>query len=259
MKPGGLNWICRYPRGKLLVDAAEGDSSASQLVSQVRDARLDQAWGLKAKSAQKEGCWQVLLESRELPNTEATSVIAAFMAHDPTRTLPKIARFRPVAVVIADSGEIAHPWPTDGNGVRRSGRLLWFLDQNNDIGQISWPKVAMRAKVEPKELVARAARLTVHDQIEAFRSTAPAGDCELCREPMGGLLHVDHIVPFDELLDDWVQSVGTYESVAQNASNPPDCDPQLGTDAVPSWSAWHRERARLRMTHKSCNLRRPRT
>jgi hypothetical protein len=241
-----------------LVAAAEGAPDAESGLSTVRHPVIDAALTQSSIEKQKDACWAALMEARLAGGRDATNVIGALLANDPDRTLPKIAVHRPVAVVVADKGERFDPWPRDDNGMRRKGRLIWFLDSDGEIGQVSWLKVVERAAPSHGERVARVARLIVHDQVHAARENWTTADCPCCGAPMSGETHVDHVQPFADLLDEWVSGNGGYESVAAEITNPPDGDPTLPDGLANSWSAFHAARAELAMTHATCNLRKGR-
>jgi hypothetical protein len=194
-----------------------------------------------------------------MPSLEATDLLASFFAHDPVRTLPKIEAYGPAAVMIAADGEAVHLRPTL-NGRPLGGRLMWFLDAEAGIGQISWPKVAARRQPNDHELIARVARLVVHPQIVAYRTATRSPNCWLCDRPITGVSHVDNMRPFVDLLEDWLASVpGGRNTVAAAIVSPADGDPRLtDVNLETAWSRWHEERAELALTHSTCNLRRPR-
>jgi hypothetical protein len=253
-----IDLITDRPTWRTITAAAEGDRVAIDNLATLTHPLLDLAWSAGSKAKVRDAAWQAIVSARSnMTSEEATDFFAAFFAHDPVRMLPKIDALRPVAVVVAGEGENFDPWPTR-NGVRLSGRLIWFLDADDNVGQVSWPKVAGRERVSGSELIARATRLAVHDQIAEFRAATPTATCHLCDHVIEERSHVDHVNPFADLVEEWVESNGGSEAVAGQITNPADGDPVFPEQLRDAWVRFHQDRAVLTHAHPQCNLSRGR-
>lgn len=253
-----IDLITDRPTWRTIIAAAEGERVAIDNLATLEHPLLDLAWTAGSKAKVSEAAWQAIVAARtNMSSEEATDFFAAFFAHDPVRMLPKIDALRPVAVVVACEGENFDPWPTR-NGVRLSGRLIWFLDADDNVGQVSWPKVVGRVRVSGSELIARATRLAVHDQIAQFRAATRTETCHLCHNLIEERSHVDHVHPFADLVGEWVDSNGGSEAVVGQITNPADGDPVLSGELRQSWVSFHRDRAVLALAHPRCNLGRGR-
>jgi hypothetical protein len=143
--------------------------------------------------------------------------------------------------------------------VRSNGptRGFWIVRTDGTHIDISWV-VALKVGGAPtdKENAAAATRFEIRDQIAACQHSYV---CELCGLPIRGYdaTHVDHVVPFDSLLSDFLTLLGlTYADIKTHS---------IGTRRVMSdtnqrqwWRAYHQKMAILRMTHDTCNLSRER-
>jgi hypothetical protein len=246
------------PKWRTIIAAAEGERVAIDNLATLTHPLLDLTWNAGSKAKVRDAAWQAIVAARtDMSAEEATDFFAAFFAHDPVRMLPKIDALRPVAVVVAGEGENFDPWPTR-NGVRLRGRLIWFLDADDNVGQVPWPKVAGRERVSGPELIARATRLAVHSQIAEFRAATPTATCHMCNNLIEERSHVDHVYPFADLVGEWVDSNGVSEAVAGQITNPADGDPVLPGQLRQCWVSFHRDRAVLAHAHPQCNLSRGR-
>lgn len=253
-----IELITDRPTWRTIVAAAEGEREAIDHLATLTHHLLDLAWTADSKAKVRDAAWQAIVAARtEMSPEEATDFFAAFFAHDPVRMLPKIDAIQPVAVVVACEGENFDPWP-NRNGARLKGRLIWFLDADDNVGQVSWPKVAGRERVSGPELIARAARLAIHDQIVEFRKATPTATCHLCDNVIEERSHVDHVYPFSDLVEEWVESSGGLEAVAYQITNPADGDPVLPGQLRDTWVSFHQDRAVLAHAHRQCNLSRGR-
>jgi len=123
---------------------------------------------------------------------------------------------------------------------------------------ISWVVALMPdGRPKPKHDVSAAARYEIHPQIHGHHDQGPCQSCPLCGLPMQRRVnvHVDHAVPFDGLLDDFLENRGLdYADIAIR---------DLGLDSefadralAQTWQAHHQAKAQLRLTHAACNLAR---
>ena len=137
-------------------------------------------------------------------------------------------------------------------------RGLWIVRIDNSEIDISWV-VALMPQGRPavKHDVSTAARYEVFPQIHAHHESGDCSVCPLCFVDMrrGAGLHVDHKIPFTNLLADFLAANGlTYEGI---------CIEDLGIDSrfkdrtlASAWQDYHRHNAVLRLTHAQCNLSR---
>ena len=245
---------------QIAVEAAAGDATATERFMRLTHPLIEEAWSQGTQRARKEVAWQTLMATRTMSVREATAVMAGFFARDPLRTLPKIDHYRPVAVMVAEAEEAVAERPTDDRGRPRTrGRLIWLLGALGETGEISWPKIVTQAGPSDREIVARVARLAIRSHIDEFRASSPSMWCHLCRQVIDGPGHVDHVVPFVDLLDDWLCEVGGESAVVKAIENPVDGNPRFTDDDLErSWFHWHRQHAELAMAHDHCNLSRKR-
>ena len=143
------------------------------------------------------------------------------------------------------------------------GHFCLVRDGGESHEDISFHKCLTPPK--PRDLLLRACRCAINDQILEARENIFAGtEPVLCAmHGCGKLLkndattHLDHIIPFVRLFDDWLgerapesiatRSVGTERAFAASA-NAEEAD----------WCRIHAERAHLRAVCARCNLCRPR-
>lgn len=252
---GGESW-------RTLLRAAAGEEHD---LKSLQHALLDEAWEKSTKKARKDACWRALMAAREMDTAEATTLLAAFFAHDPDRTLPKIAACRPVSVAVAENEPTALKRPNYGGGFVK-GRVIWLIDDQDEPYDLSWIKVhgCPPEKVKAKERISRVCRVAVNDQVLTFRRrvSLPA-QCGICGGPMnhaGPLLHVDHVTPFDVLCQEWVELHGGGEDIFNKIENPVNGPPRFTDHGLETdWSSFHRARSELRLVHYGCNLARKKT
>lgn len=138
-------------------------------------------------------------------------------------------------------------------------RGFWFVREEGDI-DISWV-TALKPGGRPtlKEDVSAAARYEVVPQIHGHHATGPCDSCPLCGQLMwrGIGVHVDHEIPFVDLLVGFLEAHGlTYEDIAIEDLG---LEARFADRAIgEAWQAYHQSHAKLRLTHDTCNLSRPR-
>lgn len=126
-------------------------------------------------------------------------------------------------------------------------------------------RTALNGTLSRKAAVRAAMRHAIRPQVDAFRRShfdqhADADGTVLC--PLTGLrvrtsgAHVDHIEPFAELADRFVETCGGFEAIRLGTSR--DHPGPALTNPVQRdvWQAYHAQTARLRVVHASANLAR---
>ena len=140
-------------------------------------------------------------------------------------------------------------------------RGFWITRVDGTMTDFSYRK-ALDGAPNQRTLVLSALRREVREDIDAFRREVFALDphpvCPLTGQPLafGPDAHVDHSDPtFVELAEGWVLTQGGWDAV--NVC-PDDGPGQRLVDHAQhaDWIAWHRQRARLRVVHRSANLAR---
>lgn len=149
--------------------------------------------------------------------------------------------------------------------VRRSTygtRGFWII--RTDGTEVDFSYLTALSGAPSREKTAKAAlRQEVGWQIAAFRDrhalSEGSADCGLCSEPVtADSVHVDHDDPtFDQLATRFAESVGGWDQLAV------ECFGDVGRrlrdrSLAAAWQSLHETTARLRLTHRRCNLTRPR-
>jgi hypothetical protein len=152
--------------------------------------------------------------------------------------------------------------------VRRSEfgtRGFWLIRRDGSIVDFSY--ITALDGQPSVEAEARAAlRWEINDQILAFRDVHAADlvggtvACGLCRQPMTpDNVHVDHHEPtFDELASRFAGVLGGWDRLVVEWVGATGRRLQ-NRDHGDVWQIFHRQTARLRLTHRRCNLARART
>lgn len=137
-------------------------------------------------------------------------------------------------------------------------RGFWIVSTDETAIDISWI-VAMQpnGRPTPQHDVSYSARFEIKGQIDEYHKNGLCEQCPLCNQEMIRKLnlHVDHEIPFKQLLVDFLYSKGfTYEQVQIQdlGLNSRFADRELATE----WQLYHQASATLRLTHDKCNLSR---
>ena len=137
-------------------------------------------------------------------------------------------------------------------------RGFWIVRTDGTSIDISWPTAMQpHGRPSPQNDVSYSARFEIKNQIDAHHKGGICNLCPLCDREMerGVNLHVDHAVPFKQLLADFLHSKSlTYEQVAIEdlGLSSRFADHGLGAE----WQTYHQSHASLRLTHGKCNLSR---
>lgn len=137
-------------------------------------------------------------------------------------------------------------------------RGLWLVRTDDSEIDISWV-VALMPDGRPavKHDVATAARHEVVSQIHTFHREGECDLCPLCGSEMtrGLFVHVDHEVPFADLLEAFLRDRTLDYADVDIEDLGVSCRFRDRTLAQ-AWQDHHAQVARLRLTHKQCNLAR---
>ena len=142
------------------------------------------------------------------------------------------------------------------NGMK--GHHVKVLTEENRDGEfISWIKCVTQKRSTPRELLTRALRWSIEDQIQEFRVKNPEQIC-LCCKTTAGPFHVDHVILFKSLITNFLKdkkegdipltfSDDQYKIVFKSE------DMMFQRE----WGEYHREHSELRWLCSRCNLTRP--
>lgn len=137
---------------------------------------------------------------------------------------------------------------------------LWIVRTDNSEVDISWV-TALKPDGRPsvKEDISNAARYEISDQIHSYHDRGECNLCDICGKIMirGNKLHVDHIIPFEKIFLDFLESSKiTYSNISVKDIG---VETEFNDrDFAHNWKEFHKNNATLRIVHKECNLRRQR-
>ena len=139
-----------------------------------------------------------------------------------------------------------------------SSRGFWIVRTNGSATDISWcVALAPGGCPSVKQEVASAARYEVRPQILEHHKHGTRAVCTECQLPMKRQddLHVDHIMPFDGLLTNFIieRGLGVDQIEIQDLGLQSQF---LDRDLGIQWQNFHRRHATLRIVHAKCNLSR---
>lgn len=130
---------------------------------------------------------------------------------------------------------------------------------------VSWRKCVSRHEFTQRAKLRRAMREAVDVQVRAsrdywLRTAAICGLCALPIEPGSDDVHIDHVVPFEQLVREFLKSYPTPAptSFDENPETHMTCFRDTDRSWCGDWQWFHNERAKLRITHARCNLMRQR-
>ena len=126
-------------------------------------------------------------------------------------------------------------------------RCFYLARKDGTEVDISWTR-----GLEPKSLKRQdflsALRQEVRDQIFDFKKSQET-KCAICGDEINGNLHVDHLIPFRDLVKDFFGGE-THETIHEGDKN------YIKDRSVAQrWSEYHEMFAVLQVTHAQCNLR----
>jgi hypothetical protein len=141
---------------------------------------------------------------------------------------------------------------------------FWLIRTDGSMQDFSYV-VALNGQPSPEAEVRAALRWEINDQVLAFRDLHAADlvsgsmACGLCQHPMTpDNVHVDHHEPtFDELASRFAEVLGGWDRLVVEWVGATGRRLQ-NRDHGDVWQIFHRQTARLRLTHRRCNLTRAR-
>jgi hypothetical protein len=157
--------------------------------------------------------------------------------------------------------------------VNTSAMALYIVNADGSTTEISWRKcIAQKAETTHSKFLA-ALRNSVKDQVLEFRSAQASSECPMCGLPLrsaspaagphspGASFHVDHVVHFAKLVDDFMEEHrGVFEVPVRYDKEPrtlltifTESDAEIAV----LFGQYHRRYAQLRALCVSCNLTRP--
>lgn len=137
--------------------------------------------------------------------------------------------------------------------------LALFVVKDQEEDDISW-RVCIKPRSSDYYLL-QAMRQIIVDQILDFKTNSDVTRCEICNTPTNNKVHVDHIIPFSDLVKDFIKD---WEPLPPSRFK----DNSKGYDVEfldedegfeIAWKIYHKAYATLRITCPSCNLRRKRS
>jgi hypothetical protein len=135
---------------------------------------------------------------------------------------------------------------------------FWLVRNDDTEVAISWV-TSLRGQVV-NGTITKALRFEIQPQIDEFNllSDDLSGEslCELCGRTLQSLeAHIDHIIPFKQLVFDWMKSNEiTYDIIE---TKPMKLGSKMSNiEQAKSWFDYHLKYSQLRKVHASCNLKR---
>lgn len=131
---------------------------------------------------------------------------------------------------------------------------LNILKSNGEVDDISWKNCVSGSG---RDAFTSALRVAIDDQIKSFRSTC-AIQCVLCNTVDADVFHVDHENHFEEIVYEFLHTTQRNKpTLFQNTDDHRKAFTSNDKDYENEWKSFHKNRARLRLLCRSCNLKRP--
>lgn len=147
------------------------------------------------------------------------------------------------------------------NNLNKKGLAINIIKNDGSKEDISWTTcVTGKPKTDKSELLS-AFRYSIDYQIQNYRNNIEIDKCMICDNNCKKIEnHVDHIIPFNELVKDFQKNI--------NKKNPTEFDNSddntnrrkfklEDNEYELEWQKYHSQNAKLRITCKKCNLTRP--
>jgi len=134
-----------------------------------------------------------------------------------------------------------------------------IVKQDESELSISWRSAITGKSKDPKCLLISAMRSSIGDQIGRFKDTATMR-CEICGITAGPKFEVDHIIHFEKLTEDFLQSTPLTIPSKFNAMTDGTHRCAFRSSDVQfelQWQQYHQLNATLRMLCEPCNRSRP--
>lgn len=146
------------------------------------------------------------------------------------------------------------------NRMNKSCFEINLIKNDNTIEDISYNSCITGKHKTQKQELAEALRYAVQNQILEFRSKNLHKCCDICKKSTTGILHIDHVIEFHKLVENFHQHnkhniPNEFEDVndGTNRYKITKKDEQYEKD----FQAYHQTHAVLRPLCKHCNLSRP--
>jgi len=142
------------------------------------------------------------------------------------------------------------------NHIYKTTLGFWLVRNDDTEVAISWI-TAIRGQVV-NGTITKALRFEIQPQIDEFNTVAgrESGSlCELCGVILSQNVHIDHIIPFKQLVFDWMKlNEIKYDMIE---TKPMKLGSKMSNiEQAKSWFDYHLKYSQLRKVHASCNLKR---
>jgi hypothetical protein len=145
------------------------------------------------------------------------------------------------------------------NMMNKKGFHLEILSLDGHREPISWVTCCSAKGANRYSMFQAALRVVIESQIRDYKDTTDCSKCEICKGSTKGLLHIDHVVHFHTLVDDFLKETGIAVPVEythvpktrQTTFNPED------TWIGEKFATYHAHQSTLRPVCATCNLTRP--
>ena len=140
------------------------------------------------------------------------------------------------------------------NKVNSNGLELNIVKSNGTVDDISWKNCISGSE---KDKFKGALRVCIDEQIRSFRSTCN-NECAICKTLGAEEYHVDHENHFEEILYEFLQTTRRHKpTIFQNTNDNRKSFTSDDKEYEDEWKLFHKNKARLRLLCRSCNLKRP--
>jgi len=133
---------------------------------------------------------------------------------------------------------------------------LNILKNDGSIDNISWRACVSGKKTDSFK---SASRVSIEEQIKDFRKKCNYNECSICKTKVSPSdSHVDHENHFEEILCEFLRT--TNKKKPTEFQDTPDGRKSFtlnDKEYEDEWKLFHKNKARLRLLCKSCNLKRP--
>ena len=141
--------------------------------------------------------------------------------------------------------------------IQYSNQIL-VINSDTTETDISW-KCCISAR-PPIYYLSQSLRHSIKDQIANFKckSLKTSQNCSICTQPTNGYIHIDHIVPFADLVKSF-HTINKYPLPTKFNDNDkgwPCVFKDEDKEYESSWQSYHSTNATLRLTCPPCNIKR---
>lgn len=136
------------------------------------------------------------------------------------------------------------------------GYMLKIVNIDGTEDDISWNKCIYGR--EMKNVLMEAMRVAVMEQIKEFRETNTNTKCGICKRDTKYVeTHVDHEIHFEKIAKTFLEGEKEIPKEFEQDELVLKCFKETDRDFAERWAKYHREKAVLRLTCASCNMKRP--